>query len=304
VARIRVPASTSNLGPGFDTLGLALSLYLDVDVEPCDDQSIAGSIVSVEGEGAADLPRTSDNMIHDAFRHAAEREGVAPPPVVFRVRNEIPVARGLGSSAAAVVAGLSAFAIASGREVSAERILEYGTEIEQHADNIAPSLFGGLLACCTRVGGPPVVVRSEWPAELGIVLVIPDIQLLTSEARRILPDSVPRADAIFNVQRAALFVTAIAEHRWDALGEAMRDRLHQPYRERLLPGLAEVLALEPTDGLVGVALSGAGSAVLALATDRHEQVGARVAACFETRGVAVTVRRLHADARGLAIEPG
>ncbi len=294
---IRVPASTSNLGAGFDTFGLALALYLDVMVEPCEPDE-AGTIASVEGEGADELPTTADNVINEAYQLAATREGVTAPSVRFSVRNEIPVTRGLGSSAAAAVAGLAAFEAATGRPLSDERLIELGDEMEGHPDNIAASTLGGFVSCCAVEGRPPVVVRGEWPAALRAVLVIPDVPLPTSEARRVLPDSVPRADAIYNLQRATLFQAALAAGRWDALGEAMRDRLHQPYREHLLPGLAEVFALEPGGPLVGVAMSGAGSAVIALATDEFEAVGARIARCFVNHDISTTVRVLDADPRG------
>jgi homoserine kinase len=301
VISIRVPASTSNLGPGFDTLGLALSLYLTVEVAPCDDPHRAGSIVSVEGEGAGELPRSPDNLIHRAYRLAADREGIAPPPVVFRVRNEIPVSRGLGSSASAIVAGAAALFAASGRAVATERVLAYGAEIEGHADNVAPSLLGGFAACCTVGVETPIIVRCAWPADIRIVAVIPDTRMSTDEARAILPDSVPRVDASFNVQRAALFVAAITNGRYDAVREAMRDRLHQPYRERLLPGLAEALAIDAMPGLLGVAMSGAGSTVLALATSHVDEIGARIANCLRAHGTAATVRVLTTDESGLDV---
>ena len=295
---IRVPGSTSNLGAGFDTLGLALELYLDVTPEPCDDPSLDGTIVDIEGDGAASLDRSAANLVNVAYRLAATREGVTPPPVRFTMRNEIPVSRGLGSSAAAVVAGIAAFEVMSGRTIAPERRLAYGVELEGHCDNVGPSTVGGFLTCCTLGREIPAVVRQDWPEELRAVVVIPSVPLDTAEARRILPRDVPREDAIYNVQRATLFVAAVAERRWDLLGEAMRDRLHQPYRSGLLPGLADVFALEPEGAMLGVAMSGAGSAVLALATESFEEVGRRVATCFERHGVQTLVRVLSADGVG------
>ena len=301
---IRVPASTSNLGAGFDTFGLALELYLDVTVEPCDDPARDGAIVAVEGEGAGELPETSDNLVNVAYRLAGVREGVASPPACFRVRNEIPVSRGLGSSAAAAVAGFVAFEVMTGVAIPEERLLAYGVEIEGHSDNVAASALGGFVTCCTVDRDVPAVVRTEWPAEIRAVVVVPEVPLSTEEARRILPGAVPRRDAIFDVQRAALFNAALGARRWDLLGEAMRDRLHQPYREVLLPGLSEALALEPSGAMLGVAMSGAGSAVLALATGDYEAAGDRIARCFASHGVASRVLVLAADHAGRRVLAG
>lgn len=293
---IRIPGSTSNLGAGFDTLGLALSIYLDVTVSPAGGQD-AGTL-DLTGEGESGSPFGPDNLIHTAFRFAAEREGGPIPTVRFSARNDIPFERGLGSSAAAIVAGIVAFSIAGGRDLTNDRIVEIGTEMEGHGDNAGPSALGGLITCCQRVGKPPFVVRAGWPESIRVVVAIPEVPLPTSEARRILPDAVPREDAIFNVQRAALFHAALASGNWHMLGEAMRDRLHQPYRAPLLPGLDAAFALEPGGDLLGVAMSGAGSAVLAFATGDYQAIGDRVAECFRSRGIATSVRQLDVDTVG------
>lgn len=286
---IRVPASTSNLGAGFDTLGLALRLYLDVDVLPYEDGS---PWLEAEGEGAGEIATTRENLIHRAYDLAASREGVEAPPVCFRTRNAIPLARGLGSSGAAAVAGLTAFEAVTGRALPEERLLRYCLELEGHLDNAAAALVGGLVTACVVPDGAPIVVRRDWPEELHVVVVVPEARLSTAKAREVLPAAVARADAIYNIQRAALFHAALAERRWELLAEAMRDRLHQPYRAALVPGLAEALALGPESGLLGVALSGAGSAVVGLATSEVEAAAANLAACFDS----VPVRTLVLDA--------
>lgn len=293
---IRIPGSTSNLGAGFDTLGVALSIYLDLTVETASADD-AGTMV-LTGEGEAESPFGPDNLIHEAYRFAASEEGIEAPPVRFTAHNDIPFARGLGSSAAAIVGGFVAFSIASGRTLSNDRIVELGVAMEGHGDNAGPSTLGGLITCCQRDGASPLVVRTEWPAAIRAVVAIPDAPLPTAEARRILPVDVPRADAIFNMQRVALFHAALAAGKWEMLGEAMRDRLHQPYRERLLPGLAEAFAIEPGGELLGVAMSGAGSAVLALATGDFEGIGERLAECFRRHGTKTSVRVLDVEREG------
>jgi homoserine kinase len=294
---VRVPASTSNLGPGFDTLGLALTLYIEVSAEVCEGSGDDVSI-EVEGEGGAELPRTRENLVYRAYRLAAAREGVEPPPIRLRIRSEIPLARGLGSSAAAAVAGVSIFEAVTGSWLPLERVLELGLEMEGHCDNFAASVLGGLVTTCTPSGRPPVAVSTSWPSELRAVLVVPNVHMRTSAARGILPRTVLREDAIFNVQRVALLHAALRERRWNVLREAMRDRLHQPYRASLLPGLEEVFELEPEGPLLGVAMSGAGSGVIALALSDFEAVGERVARCFAAHNVKTSVMVLDVDTAG------
>jgi homoserine kinase len=298
---VRVPGSTSNLGPGFDTLGLALGLYVEVSAEVCDGPDDEGACIEVEGEGVAELPRTRENLVYRAYRLAASREGIEPPPLRLRVRSDIPLARGLGSSAAAAVAGISIFEVVTKRWLSLDRVLELGFEMEGHCDNFAASVLGGLVTACTPAGRPPIAVSTTWPLELRAVLVIPNVHMRTSAARGILPRTVLREDAIFNVQRVALLHAALRERRWDLLRDAMRDRLHQPYRASLVPGLEDVFALEPDGPLLGVAMSGAGSAVIALAVSDFEAVGERIARCFAAHNVETSVKVLDVDTRGRTI---
>ena len=295
---VRVPASTSNLGAGFDCFGLALRLYLtvratvsDAAEEPCRVRS--------RGEGAG-LSRTGDNLIYVAMRHAAEREGLELPPVRLAVHNELPLGRGLGSSAAAIVAGLSLCGLVCGREFTTETVLRYALELEGHADNVAPALYGGFVVNCVTDDGGVLAIKRRWPAELKTVIVVsPDVPLKTAAARDCLPDAVERAAAVHNIQRAALFVAALEAGRSDLLWEAMRDRLHQRLRESLVPGLSAALATPREPGLVGLALSGAGPSVLALATGRFNELGETIAESFRRHGTGATVRLLDVDDDGV-----
>jgi homoserine kinase len=239
-----------------------------------------------------------------AYRLASRRLDVPVPPLRVRADCEIPLARGLGGSAAAIVAGLSAFEAVTGRELGIDRLLELGVELEGHADNLAASVLGGLVTACTDAGGAPVAVRSRWPPDIKLVLVIPDIHVRTEAARAVLPDQVPRRDAVFNVQRAALFTTALAERRWQLLRVAMQDRLHQQYRAPLIPGLQAALEIELPPGCLGVALSGAGSAMVALATGDFEEIGRRLVSGFRAAGLAASARVLEVDSSGRRIECG
>jgi len=297
---VRVPASTANLGAGFDCLGLALEMYLSVRATVL---SKPGGRARVRGRGVrgtAELPSDPDqNLIARAMRLTAEREGFSLPRVRLAVTNEIPVAGGLGSSAAATVAGVAlAFAV-TGRAISKDAALRYATEMEGHPDNVAAALLGGLVVTLTRADGTVAAVRKDWPKVIRLIVATPNIKLETKKSRAVLAASVPRADAIFNLQRAALFVAALDERRYDLLWDAMQDRLHQSARQSLIPGLSEALALPRMPGLLGVALSGAGPSAVALATGRYDEIGKALARCFEKHDLAPTVRQLEAAQDGL-----
>jgi len=298
---IRVPASTSNLGPGFDCFGLALKLYLTAratavphGTEPC-------HVVTTGAKENEALPHNATNLMYRAMSFATRRENVSLPPVDLRVHNEIPLASGLGSSAAAIVAGIKLGALITGHDIPDQRIQNYATEFEGHPDNVAASLYGGFLASCTRHDGAVTSAKFVWPAQIRVVVVSPHSQLPTHVARAALPRTVSRHDAVHNLQRSALFISAIAQQRYDILWEAMRDRLHQPQRESLVPGLKDALALPRMPGLLGIALSGAGPSILALVDDNDDEIGARVASCFKARGIEATIRVLEVDNEGCRV---
>ncbi len=295
---VRVPASTSNLGAGFDCFGLALRLYLTVRATIVADAEEACRVRSL-GEGAG-LSRAADNLIYVAMRHAATREGLELPPVRLAVHNELPLGRGLGSSAAAIVAGLSLCGLVCGHEFTTETVLRYALELEGHADNVAPALYGGFVVNCVTDDGGVLAIKRRWPAELKTVIVVsPDVPLKTAAARDCLPGTIERAAAVYNIQRAALFVAALEAGRYDLLWEAMRDQLHQRLRESLVPGLSAALSTPRERGLVGLALSGAGPSVLALATARFNELGEMIAESFRRHGTGATVRLLDVDDDGV-----
>jgi homoserine kinase len=198
----------------------------------------------------------------------------------LHVDSQIPLARGLGSSSAAIIAGISVYETLTDDYLDDEEFFSCALNFEGHGDNIAPSRLGGLVVACVveRMGLHSLItVKREWPAEIKLVLVIPELELETTKMRAALPAEVPLGDAVFNIQRAALFQAAIAERRFDLLKEALRDRLHQPYRAPLARGLSAVLELnEEADrhsGLLGVAVSGAGSTMIAFATGNCDAIG-------------------------------
>jgi homoserine kinase len=295
---VRLPGSTSNLGPGFDSFGLALKLYLTVRATSAPDSSEPCRVTTTGPKENGALPRNSVNLIYRAMAFAARREGLSLPPVDLVVHNEIPLASGLGSSAAAIVAGIKLGGLIAGREIPDQTIQSYATEFEGHPDNVTASLYGGFSASCVCSDGAVVSARFEWPSEVRVVVVSPHSQLSTHVARAALPRTVSRVDAVHNLQRTALFTAALAQRRYELLWEAMHDRLHQPQRKSLVPGLAEALALPRMHGLLGVALSGAGPSIVALVDDNDEEIGARVASCFRVHKVESTVRTLEVDNQG------
>jgi len=301
-AVVRVPASTSNLGAGFDCFGLALQLYLRVKATADLKSSVACVVRPGVGEENAGLPLNSDNLIYRSMTYAAQREGVNLPPVQLEVANDIPVSRGLGGSAAAVIAGLKLFSALCGRPLAAGKILQYATEIEGHADNAAPALLGGFVVNCLAEQGQVIALPQAWPANIKIVVVVPELHLDTKLARAALPALVGHGDAVFNLQRSALFIAALAVRRYDLLEAAMQDRLHQLKRSSLVPGLAEALATPRMKGLLGLALSGAGPSVVALGLDHFDEIGAAIACNFEQHGVGTRVRQLEVDTAGCQVD--
>ena len=292
---IQVPASTSNLGSGFDCFGLALKLYLTVRVTAVQNASELCRVTTTGAKENEALPRNAVNLIYRAMTFAARREGMSLPPVELTAHNEIPLASGLGSSAAAIVAGIKLAGLITGKDISNESILNYATEFEGHPDNVAASLYGGFLASCIDNDKTVLSAKFDWPSNISVVVVSPNSQLPTHVARAALPRTVSRVDAVYNLQRAALFVTAIAQQRYDILWEAMHDRLHQPQRESLVPGLAAALALPRMPGLLGIALSGAGPSIVSLVDGNEEEIGRRIAKCFKVES---TVRTLEVDNEG------
>jgi homoserine kinase len=295
---VAVPGSVANLGGGFDTLGVAVQLYLRV------------RIVSVRDDGAARLtvttsapPVRGQNAVERAFEAIARRTGVRAPSVEVEVTSDIPMAAGLGSSAAATVAGLRIFERVT-EAVDDRVLLGVATMLEGHADNAAPALFGGLNSVLQIEQSDPVALRWTWPEEVKLVVATPAVGLATSKARAALAEHVSRADAIFNLQRVLSLVHALQHREYDRVREAVRDRWHQPARASLVPLLGEVLAIDDP-GVLGAFLSGAGPSVALLVTHDAGRVEQVLTSLYARGGVDATVRTLsvhqHAPAPALSI---
>lgn len=264
--RLRVPASSANLGPGFDALGMALGIYLECRWQPSDQLRIR-----VSGRDAALIPATAENLIWQTALDVARGVNGALPPVDLELINDIPIGKGLGSSAAALTAGVVMADQLLGLRWKPLRILDEAARIEGHPDNVAACVLGSIVASAIDSGGVARAVRLELPERYGVAVVVPDFILPTSEARAVLPEMYTRADAVFNVQRSALLIAALAAGATWAFPAALEDRLHQPYRAKLVPGLEEITRFR-APGLLGCALSGAGPSTLVFYERGYESV--------------------------------
>jgi homoserine kinase len=283
---IEVPGSTSNLGAGFDALGLALGLYLRLRIVAC----------RAEEQGVCDwrfsgIDAPPDNYVERGYRAAEASTGRSGPGLTVEVSCEIPLRAGLGSSAAAIVAGIRLHECVTGHRRSMDELLTEAASLEGHPDNTSASLLGGFVVSAVTGSGRVAAIATEWPERVRVVVATPTIGLETKRARAVLPAAVPLADAVFNLQRAALLVQSVNRGDLRYLREATADRLHQPARAALVPGLIEALALDHSS-LRGVFLSGAGPSVAALVEGDPEPVAGLLRAVYERLGLAVAVRAL------------
>ncbi len=297
-AVVRVPASTSNLGPGFDCFGLALALYNELTLELYPDEG--PDLVRIEGEGQDSLARDSGNLMVRAARLVVPQSAGR---LVFKAVNCIPLGRGLGSSAAAALAGLYAGnAVLKPSARRTKRLFEYACRLEGHPDNAAAAVHGGLTACVSD-GADTVVQKLRLHKNTAVVVCVPDYELATKKARAALPKKVPLKDAVANVSRSVLLTSALAEGNWARLALATEDRLHQPYRAPLVRGLEEALTAARKVGSCGAFLSGAGPSVAAVCLSglRAVLVGRRMKEAFAKAGVRVKVLTLNPDLQGVRI---
>lgn len=262
-SRVKVPASTANLGPGFDTLGMALSLYAWIEMEEA-----AETVFHLYGDEMAGIPRDKSNLLYKVAQMVFAEAGVQIPELSISMYSEIPLTRGLGSSASAIVGALAAANAMIGSPLSQAKLFDMATAIEKHPDNVGASLFGGIITAVWD-GEHADYIRIEPPQELEFLVVIPEFELETVKAREALPAEVTVSDAVHNISHTSLLTAALAAGRLDMIGTAMQDRLHQPYRAPLVPGMEKLLAEAPDHGALGIALSGAGPTLLCM-VDRKE----------------------------------
>ncbi|MFD2612586.1 homoserine kinase [Paenibacillus gansuensis] len=289
--RVRVPASTANLGPGFDTLGMALNVYAWIEMGFAEETRF-----HLYGDQMEGVPKDKTNLIYEVAQLVFEQAGVHYPELEISMYSDIPLTRGLGSSASAIVGALAAANALIGEALTQQQLFELATSLEQHPDNVGASLFGGIVVASWD-GERANAIRLNPPAQLGVLVAIPEFKLSTEKARLVLPQQISMKDAVFNVAHSSLLAAALATGNLDMIRHAMKDRLHQPYRSQLIPGMDEILAEATDHGALGVALSGAGPTLLALV----DQAGGTEAGL--ERFLRDTLRRHGIEARILRLQP-
>lgn len=270
----QTPASSANLGPGFDCLALALNLFNTIHVEA----STSEEEISIHGEGEDELPRDGSNLLVRALETVFEELNQRPPGYRLSVANEIPLRSGLGSSSAAVAAGVIAGCYLLNKALSPDELLQLASRLEPHADNLAACLMGGFVAVATD--NKRIIARSIPIHPTRVAVITPEIELHTLSMREALPRSIPHGDAAYSVSRAILTVEALRNGNYDELRWAMKDRLHQPYRQKFIPGYEAVRKAATEAGAAAVALSGAGPSMIAFAPEKHDQIAQAMKEAF------------------------
>lgn len=294
--RVKIPASTANLGPGFDTLGMALSLYAWIEMKEAEQ-----TVFHLYGDEMQGIPRDKSNLLYQVAQQVFERAGVQVPELEISMYSDIPLTRGLGSSATAIVGALAAANALIGSPLSKPELFDMATGIEDHPDNVGASLYGGIITAIWD-GVHAECIRFDPPEDMEVLVVVPDFELQTSEARKVLPDHISRKDAVYNVSRASFLVGALASGRMDLIGNSMSDRLHQPYRAPLIPGMTRILEEAGNHGALGVALSGAGPTLLALVDrqqSRKNELEAFLLNTMRAEGINASAKWLLPDVEGV-----
>lgn len=299
---VRVPGTSANCGPGFDCLGLATTIYNYLDLTLIRSGKV---VVESTGEGAENIPNGRRNLTWQAVSRFLKVVGKDDEfkGAIIRMKNNVPISRGLGSSSTAIVAGLVAANEIVGAPLNRQELLKLATELEGHPDNVAPALFGGFTVSVMDNG--EVQTFSFLPrVKLKLIVAVPDFELSTRLARKVLPRNVAMKDAIFNVSRASMLIAALVEGREDLLPLAFDDALHQPYRKQLVPGMSAVFDAAKSAGALGAAISGAGSCLIAFTTlhsGLEDKIASAMTAAFKAAGVTSKALILDVDRRGAQV---
>lgn len=306
---VKVPATSANIGPGFDCLGMALPIY---NVVTIDETVLPGTGVEInilsDEENVDNLiidyiPKDENSVVYKAVELLYNSIGQTPSELKINIQTSIPVTRGLGSSAAVIVGALVAANKLLGEPADESALLSIATEIEGHPDNVTPAIVGGLVMSSLENDGSIIYRKLDWPDDWAITVCIPDVELATEISRSVIPKEVPLEDAIFNLKRMGMFVNAVNKHDSDLMKLALTDRLHQPYRAKLVPGLKELSeAFKHEEDVLGCVLSGAGSSMLIISKNNIvEKVTSTTLEIMENLNVKADVRNLKIEQNGATI---
>ena len=297
---VKVPATTANLGPGFDAIGLALNLWNEAEFSPASDGKIN---ITVEGEGVGKIPLDEKNSIAEAAMLIYEKTGKPFTGLQISCFNRVPLGSGLGSSSAAMLTGMLGANGLLGSPLSDEEILKLAIETEGHPDNVAPAMLGGLVASIVhdeRVLSIKLPARAN-RSPIHVTIVLPDFDFPTHQARAILPQEVQRKDAIFNISRSIMVTEALRTGDLNLLGNAMEDRLHQPYRLPLIPGAQNALDAARAAGAAAVALSGAGPSLIAFSSKQDPKIGLAMQKAYAKAGLSSRIFELEPSTEGAEV---
>ncbi len=293
--KIYSPASTANLGAGFDTLGIALELYNVFELE----ESYETVIQTIPKNVSLEVPE--ENLFYRVLKETLNYLDMPEKNFYIKQYNNIPISRGLGSSASVIVAGIVAGFKIADRNLTDEEFFKIAYRFEPHPDNLIPALKGGFITAL-KSENRTYYNSIYFPEDIKFVVVIPELELSTEKAREVLPKTIPLSDAIFNIQRVAMFISALKNKKYDLLKVAMEDRLHQPYRKKLIPNFDKVLKNAYSSGALGVSLSGAGSTILALANNNFDEIGLSMVSAFKEVDIEAEYKVLEMDKSGVKIE--
>ena len=306
---VKVPATTANLGPGFDCLGMALPIYNTITIEETVLPGTGVEINVLNDDSTNDdllmehIPMDENSIIYKAVELLYNSIGQTPSELKITVQSQIPIAKGLGSSASVIVGGLIAANELLGHPADEVALLSIATEVEGHPDNVTPAIVGGLVLTSLEDDGRVIYRKLEWPEEWSITVCVPDYELLTDISRSVLPKEVAREDAVFNAKRLAMFVHAVNTKDDELMRLALQDRLHQPYRMKLVPGLDSIIEnLKHEENVLGCVLSGAGPSIVIISKKNDiEKIKTIVKNTWEAQNVKVNIMTLPIEKNGAQI---
>jgi len=306
---VKVPATTANIGPGFDTLGMALPLYNTVTIEETVlpgtgvQINVIADGISIDEFALEHIPLDENSIVYKAVELLYNSIGQTPAELKITIKSGIPVARGLGSSASVIVGALIAANELLGRPADDLALLSIACELEGHPDNITPAFVGGLVISSQEEDGSVVYRKLNWPNDWAITVCVPDFELSTDIARSVLPKEVPMKDAVFNAQRLAMFIEAVHTKDSELLKLALKDRLHQPYRMKLIQGLDEIMdTFKHNDNVYGCVISGAGSSILVISNKNNlENIQNEVRDIWTSLNIKCDIKTLNVEQNGAQI---